>query len=178
MIATRCMFLSSCRRREAPLLPAGGCRLPASSTRSEGPCPSRAMPQLPRQATSRLLPEMQGNEATGRRSGLPACGCLFHSLIRAPALAPKTTPSSSELLARRFAPCTPVQATSPAAKKRAQVGAPVQVRPHAAHRVVRGRVNRRRVFGQVHAVLQAGFVDPRKARADQIAARGASGPDR
>lgn len=35
-------------------------------------------------------------------------------LIAFPALAPKTTPSSNELLARRFAPWTPVQAASPA----------------------------------------------------------------
>lgn len=32
-----------------------------------------------------------------------------------PAILPKTRPSSSELLARRLAPCRPVAATSPAA---------------------------------------------------------------
>ena len=35
--------------------------------------------------------------------------------IASAARAPNTRPSNSELLARRFAPCTPVHATSPAA---------------------------------------------------------------
>ena len=39
----------------------------------------------------------------------------FHTRIARPARPPNTSPSSSELLARRFAPCTPVRATSPAA---------------------------------------------------------------
>src|SRR5439155_10725279 len=43
------------------------------------------------------------------------------------ARAPNTSPSSSELLARRFAPCTPVHATSPAANRPAS-----DVRPHSS----------------------------------------------
>ena len=38
-------------------------------------------------------------------------------VIARPARAPNTSPSSSELLARRFAPCTRVHATSPAANR-------------------------------------------------------------
>src|SRR5262249_4525706 len=44
--------------------------------------------------------------------------------IASPARAPKTSPSSNELLASRFAPCTPVHATSPAAYKPASVVRP------------------------------------------------------
>ena len=40
--------------------------------------------------------------------------------------APKTSASSSELLARRLAPCTPVQATSPAAQRPGSDRAPVE----------------------------------------------------
>ena len=50
----------------------------------------------------------------------PLPGCTrapfpFISAQVAPAISPNTNPSSSELLASRFAPCSPVLATSPAA---------------------------------------------------------------
>ncbi len=40
---------------------------------------------------------------------------IFISLHVPATISPSTSPSSSELLARRFAPCRPVLATSPAA---------------------------------------------------------------
>src|SRR5215218_340203 len=45
----------------------------------------------------------------------------FSRTAASPALAPNTSPSSSEFDARRFAPCTPVQLTSPAAYSPATV---------------------------------------------------------
>ena len=52
--------------------------------------------------------------------------------------APNTIPSSSELDARRLAPWTPVQATSPAAHRPGQGGGPRQVGEHAPREVVGG----------------------------------------
>ena len=69
------------------------------------------------------------------------------SRIAVAARAPKTSPSSSELLASRLAPCTPVQATSPAAIQSRHRGAPRQVGGHAAHHVVRRRRHRNRGRG-------------------------------
>src|SRR5438046_2050725 len=48
-------------------------------------------------------------------AGLPDLDWPRLSCMALPARAPKTTPSSSELLAKRLAPCTPLQAASPAA---------------------------------------------------------------
>jgi hypothetical protein len=42
-----------------------------------------------------------------------------------PARIPNTNPSSNELLASRLAPCTPLHATSPAAKRPGNVVAPL-----------------------------------------------------
>ena len=47
-----------------------------------------------------------------------------HETAATPARMPKTNPSSSELLASRLAPCTPLHATSPAAKRPGNVVAP------------------------------------------------------
>src|SRR4029079_12950822 len=41
----------------------------------------------------------------------------LHDCMARPARRPNNSPSSNELLASRLAPCTPVQATSPAANK-------------------------------------------------------------
>jgi hypothetical protein len=43
-----------------------------------------------------------------------------------PARMPKTSPSNNELLASRLAPCTPLHATSPAAKRPGKVVAPLR----------------------------------------------------
>ena len=57
-----------------------------------------------------------GDPASGRRPlGCHAARRRRLPASRVPARAPNTSPSSSELLARRLAPCTPVHATSPAA---------------------------------------------------------------
>ena len=53
--------------------------------------------------------------------------------------APNTMPSSSELEARRLAPCTPEQATSPAAHSPGSDGGAVEVGDHTAAEVVGGR---------------------------------------
>ena len=75
-----------------------------------------------------------------------ACG---GSVIACAARAPKTSPSSSELLASRLAPWTPVQATSPAANSRGtEVRAPL-VGVDAAHHVVRRRTDRNPIARQV-----------------------------
>src|SRR5207248_645167 len=49
--------------------------------------------------------------------GLPDFDSPRLSCMALPARAPNTTPSSSELLAKRLAPWTPLQAASPAANK-------------------------------------------------------------
>ena len=67
-----------------------------------------------------------------------ACGRRMAAAARAP----NTSPSSSELLASRLAPCTPVQATSPAANSLGDRCAAVEVGVHAAAHVVRGRADR------------------------------------
>ena len=79
------------------------------------PARSRTMPQYS-QVRSRISrsviagTSIGGRVAVGTRAASPA----WHR-HRAARAQPNTTASSSELLARRFAPCTPVQATSPAA---------------------------------------------------------------
>ena len=77
--------------------------------------------------------------------------------------APKTSPSSSELLASRLAPWTPVPATSPAAYRPGIVRPPLQVGRDAAHHVVRGRSHGDEVPRDVDAETQAGRVDPGEA---------------
>src|SRR5207253_393407 len=62
-------------------------------------------------------------EFSGNGAGLPGSAAPLRfptgasSIIACPARAPKTNPSSRELLASRLAPCTPVAAASPAAYK-------------------------------------------------------------
>ena len=95
-----------------------------------------------RQAPSRLR-RGHRSRSTRRRSQLrraPRRVC-----IAAAARAPNTSPSSSELLARRLAPWTPVQATSPAANSPGIDVRPVEVGVDAAHDVVRGRADRKRI---------------------------------
>ena len=79
-----------------------------------------------------------------------------------PARAPNTSPSSSELLARRLAPCTPVQATSPAANRLSTDVRPSQVGLDAAHHVVGGRADRNRIGGQIEPDAAARLRDRRK----------------
>ena len=74
----------------------------------------------------------------------------------------KTSPSSRELEASRFAPCTPVQATSPQAYRPGTEVRPVQVGADAAARVVGGRDDRDELGDRVDAVLLAGGEDRRE----------------
>ena len=74
----------------------------------------------------------------------------------------QTSASSSELLASRFAPCNPVQATSPMAYKPGKLGRAVHVRLHAAALVMRRRHDRDRLLRHVDAVAQAGLVNVRE----------------
>ena len=71
------------------------------------------------------------NRVSGKRAdgaGLRIGGCGMDapawSRMLSPARAPNTSPSKRELLARRFAPCTPLQAASPAAYSLGSVVAP------------------------------------------------------
>ena len=79
------------------------------------------------------------------------------------ARAPNTSPSSSELLARRLAPWTPVQAASPAAKRPAIDVPPVEIGLDATHDVVRGRAHWNPVSGQIEAGLLARVGDRRES---------------
>ena len=90
------------------------------------------------------------------------------SRIAHPARAPKTSPSSSELLARRFAPWTPVHATSPAAKSPGNRRSTVQIRLHAAHDVVGGRADRDAIARQVETRPPAHLRDQRKPLVNEI----------
>ena len=84
--------------------------------------------------------------AAGRRSGASAAGAGWSSAAMASAArAPKTSPSSSELLARRLAPCTPVAGHLARGVEARQRRAAVEVGGHAAHDVVGGRRHRDRV---------------------------------
>ena len=67
--------------------------------------------------------------------------------------APNTMPSSSEFDASRLAPCTPEQATSPAAHRPGSDGGAVEVGDDAAAEVVGGRRDRQPVAGRVEADL-------------------------
>ena len=81
------------------------------------------------------------------------------SAIASPARAPNTAPSSSEFDASRFAPCTPVRATSPTAYRPGKRRASVQIRRHSAHEVVRGRRDGDGLARPVQAALAHGAVD-------------------
>ena len=78
------------------------------------------------------------------------------------ARAPKTSPSSSELLASRLAPWTPVQATSPAANSPASDVLPF-VGFDPTHDVVRSRTDRNGIEGEIEAKTPTHFRDRGKA---------------
>ena len=86
-----------------------------------------------------------------RAAATPARG---GRVIASAARAPNTSPSSSELLASRLAPCTPVQATSPAANSPRDRRAAVEVGLDAAHDVVRGRAHRNPIGRQIEPGLR------------------------
>ena len=85
-------------------------RSPRSSTSGGAPPPSCASPPRPRPGRA---PRRDSSPATaGVVPGTPCRSSLACSAARRP----KTSPSSSEFEARRFAPCKPVQETSPMAR--------------------------------------------------------------
>ena len=87
---------------------------------------------------------------------------------RPPARAPNTSPSSSELLARRLAPWTPVHATSPAANSPGIDVRPVEIGLDAAHHVVRRRTDRHPIGREVEPGAAACIRDRRKPRARRV----------
>ncbi len=70
---------------------------------------------------------------------LPAClPCPAHCVAAAlAARGPERSPSRSEFEARRLAPCTPVHATSPTAKRPRDAGSAVHICQYSTHCVVR-----------------------------------------
>ena len=82
----------------------------------------------------------------------------------------KTTPSSRLLLARRLAPCRPVQATSPMANRLRMLVSPFPVGFQPAAKVMGRRDDRDRLFGHVDPEAEAGFVDGRKMSPDEFRA--------
>ena len=90
------------------------------------------------------------------------------AVIASAARAPNTSPSSSELLASRLAPCTPVQATSPAANRPGDRRAAVEVGFDAAHDVVRRRAHRNAIAREIEAGVRARLRDGRKAAPDEL----------
>ena len=88
----------------------------------------------------------------GRSSAVAAPRRLLHRFGGPRA---EDEPSSSELLARRLAPWTPVQAVSPAAKSPRQRCAAPLVGVDAAHQVVRRRPDRNGILREVEPDLPA-----------------------
>ena len=106
--------------------------------------------------------------SAGRRRPSPQAAPLGVSGAPAMAVAaraPNTSPSSSELLARRLAPCTRVHATSPAANRPGDRRAPGEVGVDAAAHVVRRRADRQQVARRSRARPAAGVGDAGKTRA-------------
>ncbi len=79
------------------------------------------------------------------------------------ARAPKTSPSSSELLARRLAPCTRVHATSPAANRPGDARAARQVGVDAAAQIVGRGTHRQPIARKVEPGPRAGLRDAGKS---------------
>ena len=76
--------------------------------------PQRMMPHASHARRRNGSSAIEGNKH-GAISLSPSDVDFSSERMATPARAPNTTPSSSELLASRFAPCAPVHATSPAA---------------------------------------------------------------
>ena len=120
------------------------------------PAPSRTRPtrsqEIPHRVADRgrLRRPLAGRqrEARGHRPGRDSTSRRCRS---SPTRAPKTSASSSELLASRLAPCTPVDATSPQAHRPGSVVRPQRVHGDAAHVVVRRRRHRHQLDARVDA---------------------------
>ena len=106
----------------------------------------------------------RGSVSRRRSASRAPAGSRALASIARPARPPNTRPSSSELLARRFAPWTPVQATSPAAKSPGSDVRPSRSVGDAAHQVVGGGSDRQPVGGQVEPDAPAERRQQRKPR--------------
>ena len=152
------------------------------SARERGPAPARRAAARPRcaagrrrRSSARASPDgspRTPSSAPVSRSG-DTGGMSGGRLVRLagsaptrPARSAKTSPSSSEFEARRLAPCTPVDATSPTAQSPGMAGAPLQIGLDPAHRVVQGRRHRHEVARRVEAVLREHRGDPRETGAE------------
>src|ERR1017187_2896362 len=103
--------LNRCERRHPQRLPLGRAQSLDSPLQTRAVAHDSAV--FPRSSRISRSP-IFGASISGRFTAPSACSAP-RALIVLPARSPNTTASSSELLARRFAPCTPVHATSPAA---------------------------------------------------------------
>ncbi len=106
---------------------------------------------------AQMTPSTGRSRITGRMAPV-ASGPLFPRSMASTTRGPNTMPSSRELEARRLAPWTPVQATSPAGPQAGQGGGPVEVGQDAAGEVVGGGGHRqpvaRRVRGRCHVPMR------------------------
>ena len=75
---------------------------------------------------------------------------------------PHTSPSSSDVLANRFAPCKSVQETSPTPYSRSTVERPPLVHPDTAAEIVGRRHHRHKVGADVQSIGQRPFPDRRE----------------
>ena len=75
---------------------------------------------------------------------------------------PLTSPSNSDVLANRFAPCKPVQETSPTPDSRSTVERPPLVHPDTAAEIMGRRHDRHKVGADVQSIGQRPFPDRRE----------------
>ena len=108
-----------------------------------------------------------GPEGSVKSAFSPTSPAGASAIIVSATSAPNTSPSSSELLASRFAPCTPVQAASPAAYSRRNEVRPCH-RPHATHHVMRRRSNRDQVPPQLQPATCRNAEIPGNAPSDHF----------
>ena len=155
-----------------------GCRvLEALGVADEsGVLPHELLQSAPRVKRPTFADGVAGPQRSARRAGRLGAGQTFghrpdaaSAAIASPARAPKTAPSRSEFDASRFAPCTPVRATSPTAYSPGSVVRPSRSVVDAAHQVVRGRSHRDRLARPVEAAFADGAVDRGEALREEHA---------
>ena len=138
------------------LAPCGRCRRAPTSPRGSSSAATCAAPRSASGGTS---------HASSRGSARRASAASIRSRATRSA---NTSPSSSEFDARRFAPCTPVRATSPHGVEAREARAAAQVGHDAAHHVVRGRRHRDEILARIDAARPAEREDARKALRERL----------
>ncbi len=134
-----------------------------------GPEPAAGSHEADARPTSGRAPRTRSRRTLAASRAIPAsvgasiglagtCGWTSASPIERATRAPKTRPSSSELLARRFAPWTPGAGHLARGPEPAHARPAVEVHEHAAHVVVRGGSDRDRLAARVEPVAAAGLV--------------------